>query len=146
MDVESVMLISTVWWMQMRINNIKYLGNGCLNLTCLRPTEALKFAKFIAPVDFNLLRELFTLPADGMTKDEVTKRVDKIVAIVKSHKDIDTVWLRPIVVGTPLHGLVEDVLLCEGYKVVYQRNELVGFNAQGKPDYKQDGWWEVTYE
>lgn len=130
----------------MHINNNKYLGNGCLNLTCLRPTEALKFAKFIAPVDFNLLRELFTLPADGMTNDEVTERVNKIVAIVKSHKNIDTVWLRPIVVGTPLLGLVEDALLVEGYKVVYQNNGFVGFDAQGKPTYKQVGWWEVTYE
>lgn len=128
------------------IKSVKYLEKGCLNLTCLRPTEALKFAKFIAPVEFDPLRELFTLPAEGMTKDEVTKRVDEIVAIVKSHKNIDTVWLRPIVIGIPLHGLVEDALLCEGYKVVYQRTELVGFNGQGQPRYKQDGWWEVTYE
>lgn len=128
------------------IKPVKYLEKGCLNLTCLRPTEALKFAKFIAPVEFDPLRELFTLPAEGMTKDEVTKRVDEIVAIVKSHKNIDTVWLRPIVIGIPLHGLVEDALLCEGYKVVYQRTELVGFNGQGQPKYKQDGWWEVTYE
>lgn len=128
------------------IKPVKYLEKGCLNLTCLRPTEALKFAKFIAPVEFDPLRELFTLPAEGMTKDEVTKRVDEIVAIVKSHKNIDTVWLRPIVIGVPLHGLVEDALLCEGYKVVYQRTELVGFNGQGQPKYKQDGWWEVTYE
>lgn len=128
------------------IKSVKYLEKGCLNLTCLRPTEALKFAKFIAPVEFDPLRELFTLPAEGMTKDEVTKRVDEIVAIVKSHKNIDTVWLRPIVIGIPLHGLVEDALLCEGYKVVYQRTELVGFNGQGQPKYKQDGWWEVTYE
>lgn len=128
------------------IKSVKYLEKGCLNLTCLRPTEALKFAKFIAPVEFDPLRELFTLPAEGMTKDEVTKRVDEIVAIVKSHKNIDTVWLRPIVIGIPLHGLVEDALLCEGYKVVYQRTELVGFNRQGQPKYKQDGWWEVTYE
>ena len=130
----------------MSIKQIKYLGSGCLNLTCLRPTEALKFAKFIAPVEFDPLRELFTIPDGGMTKDEVTERVNKIVAIVKSHKNIDTVWLRPIVIGTPLHGLVEDALLCEGYKVVYQRTELVGFNGQGQPKYKQDGWWEVTYE
>lgn len=128
------------------IKPVKYLEKGCLNLTCLRPTEALKFAKFIAPVEFDPLRELFTLPDEGMTKDEVTKRVDEIVAIVKSHKNIDTVWLRPIVIGIPLHGLVEDALLCEGYKVVYQRTELVGFNGQGQPRYKQDGWWEVTYE
>lgn len=128
------------------IKPVKYLEKGCLNLTCLRPTEALKFAKFIAPVEFDPLRELFTLPAEGMTKDEVTKRVDEIVAIVKSHKNIDTVWLRPLVIGIPLHGLVEDALLCEGYKVVYQRTELVGFNGQGQPKYKQDGWWEVTYE
>lgn len=128
------------------IKPVKYLEKGCLNLTCLRPTEALKFAKFIAPVEFDPLRELFTLPAEGMTKGEVTKRVDEIVAIVKSHKNIDTVWLRPIVIGVPLHGLVEDALLCEGYKVVYQRTELVGFNGQGQPKYKQDGWWEVTYE
>lgn len=128
------------------IKSVKYLEKGCLNLTCLRPTEALKFAKFIAPVEFDPLRELFTLPAEGMTKDEVTKRVDEIVAIIKSHKNIDTVWLRPIVIGIPLHGLVEDALLYEGYKVVYQRTELVGFNAQGQPKYKQDGWWEVTYE
>ena len=128
------------------IKSVKYLEKGCLNLTCLRPTEALKFAKFIAPVEFDPLRELFTLPAEGMTKDEVTKRVDEIVAIVKSHKNIDTVWLRPLVIGIPLHGLVEDALLCEGYKVVYQRTELVGFNGQGQPKYKQDGWWEVTYE
>lgn len=128
------------------IKLVKYLEKGCLNLTCLRPTEALKFAKFIAPVEFDPLRELFTLPAEGMTKDEVTKRVDEIVAIVKSHKNIDTVWLRPLVIGIPLHGLVEDALLCEGYKVVYQRTELVGFNGQGQPKYKQDGWWEVTYE
>ena len=128
------------------IKPVKYLEQGCLNLTCLRPTEALKFAKFIAPVEFDPLRELFTLPDEGMTKDEVTKRVDEIVAIVKSHKNIDTVWLRPIVIGIPLHGLVEDALLCEGYKVVYQRTELVGFNGQGQPRYKQDGWWEVTYE
>lgn len=128
------------------IKPVKYLEKGCLNLTCLRPTEALKFAKFIAPVEFDPLRELFTIPAEGMTKDEVTERVDKIVAMVKSHKNIDTVWLRPIVIGLPLHGLVEDALLCEGFKVVYQRNELVGFNTQGQPKYKQDGWWEVTYE
>ena len=128
------------------IKPVKYLEKGCLNLTCLRPTEALKFAKFIAPVEFDPLRELFTLPAEGMTNDEVTKRVDEIVAIVKSHKNIDTVWLRPLVIGIPLHGLVEDALLCEGYKVVYQRTELVGFNGQGQPKYKQDGWWEVTYE
>lgn len=128
------------------IKPVKYLEKGCLNLTCLRPTEALKFAKFIAPVEFDPLRELFTLPDEGMTKDEVTKRVDEIVAIVKSHKNIDTVWLRPIVIGIPLHGLVEDALLCEGYKVVYQRTKLVGFNGQGQPRYKQDGWWEVTYE
>ncbi len=128
------------------IKSVKYLEKGCLNLTCLRPTEVLKFAKFIAPVEFDPLRELFTLPAEGMTKDEVTKRVDEIVAIVKSHKNIDTVWLRPLVIGIPLHGLVEDALLCEGYKVVYQRTELVGFNGQGQPKYKQDGWWEVTYE
>lgn len=128
------------------IKSVKYLEKGCLNLTCLRPTEALKFAKFIAPVEFDPLRELFTLPAEGMMKDEVTKRVDEIVAIVKSHKNIDTVWLRPIVIGIPLHGLVEDALLCEGYKVVYQRTDLVGFNGQGQPKYKQDGWWEVTYE
>lgn len=128
------------------IKQVKYLEKGCLNLTCLRPTEALKFAKFIAPVEFDSLRELFTIPAEGMTKEEVTKRVDEIVAIVKSHRNIDTVWLRPIVIGIPLHGLVEDVLLCEGYKVVYQRTELVGFNGQGQPKYKQDGWWEVTYE
>ena len=128
------------------IKLVKYLEKGCLNLTCLRPTEALKFAKFIAPVEFDPLRELFTIPAEGMTKDEVTKRVDEIVAIVKSHKNIDTVWLRPLVIGIPLHGLVEDALLCEGYKVVYQRTELVGFNGQGQPKYKQDGWWEVTYE
>lgn len=128
------------------IKAVKYLEKGCLNLTCLRPTEALKFAKFIAPVEFDPLRELFTLPTEGMTKDEVTKRVDEIVAIVKSHKNIDTVWLRPIVIGIPLHGLVEDALLCEGYKVVYQRTELVGFDKQDKPKYKQDGWWEVTYE
>lgn len=128
------------------IKPVKYLEKGCLNLTCLRPTEALKFAKFIVPVEFDPLRELFTLPAEGMTKDEVTKRVDEIVAIVKSHKNIDTVWLRPLVIGIPLHGLVEDALLCEGYKVVYQRTELVGFNGQGQPKYKQDGWWEVTYE
>lgn len=128
------------------IKPVKYLEKGCLNLTCLRPTEALKFAKFIAPVEFDPLRELFTLPAEGMTKDEVTKRVDEIVAIVKSHKNIDTVWLRPLVIGIPLHGLVEDALLCEGYKVVYQRTELVGFNGQGQLKYKQDGWWEVTYE
>lgn len=130
----------------MNIKQIKYLESGCLNLTCLRPTEALKFAKFIAPVEFDSLRELFTIPAEGMTKDEVTERVNKIVAIVKNHKNIDTVWLRPIVIGIPLHGLVEDALLCEGYKVVYQHNELVGFNAQGQPKYKQEGWWEVTYE
>lgn len=128
------------------IKQVKYLEKGCLNLTCLRPTEALKFAKFIAPVEFDSLRELFTIPAEGMTKEEVTKRVDEIVAIVKSYRNIDTVWLRPIVIGIPLHGLVEDVLLCEGYKVVYQRTELVGFNGQGQPKYKQDGWWEVTYE
>lgn len=128
------------------IKPVKYLEKGCLNLTCLRPTEALKFAKFIAPVEFDPLRELFTIPAEGMTKDEVTKRVDEIVAIVKSHKNIDTVWLRPLVIGIPLHGLVEDALLCEGYKVVYQRTELVGFNGQGQLKYKQDGWWEVTYE
>lgn len=128
------------------IKQVKYLEKGCLNLTCLRPTEALKFAKFIASVEFDSLRELFTIPAEGMTKEEVTKRVDEIVAIVKSHRNIDTVWLRPIVIGIPLHGLVEDVLLCEGYKVVYQRTELVGFNGQGQPKYKQDGWWEVTYE
>lgn len=130
----------------MSIKQIKYLGSGCLNLTCLRPTEALKFAKFIAPVEFDPLRELFTIPDGGMTNDEVTKRVDEIVAIVKSHKNIDTVWLRPIVIGIPLHRLVEDALLCEGYKVVYQHNELVGFNVHGQPKYKQDGWWEVTYE
>ena len=128
------------------IKPVKYLEKGCLNLTCLRPTEALKFAKFIAPVEFDPLRELFTIQDGGMTKDEVTKRVDEIVAIVKSHTNIDTVWLRPLVIGIPLHGLVEDALLCEGYKVVYQRNELVGFNGQGQPKYKQDGWWEVTYE
>lgn len=128
------------------IKLVKYLEKGCLNLTCLRPTEALKFAKFIAPVEFDPLRELFTIPDGGMTKDEVTKRVDEIVAIVKSHKNIDTVWLRPLVIGISLHGLVEDALLCEGYKVVYQRTELVGFNGQGQPKYKQDGWWEVIYE
>lgn len=128
------------------IKPVKYLINGCLNLTCLRPTEALKFAKFIAPVEFDPLRELFTISDKGMTKNEVTERVDKIVELVKSHKNIDTVWLRPIVVGTPLHGLVEDALLCEGYKVVYQRTELTGFNEQGQPKYKQKGWWEVTDE
>ena len=127
------------------IKSVKYLNNGCLNLTCLRPTEALKFAKFIAPVDFDSLRELFTISADGMTKDKVTERVNKIVAMVKSNKNIDTVWLRPILVGTPLHRFVENALLCEGYKVVYQRTELVEFNEQGQPIYKQNGWWEVTY-
>lgn len=128
------------------IKAVKYLERGCLNLTCLRPTEALKYAKFVAPVEFNSLRELFAISEKGMTKDEVTERVNKIVEFVKWYRNMDTVWLRPITVGTPLHGLVEDALLCEGYKVVYQRNELIGFNKHGQPQYKQNGWWEMSYE
>lgn len=128
------------------IKSVKYLKGGCLNLTCLRPAEALKYATFVAPTEFDPLRELFTIPEKGMTQDEITERVNKIVGFVKQHRNLDTIWLRPIAVGTPLHGLVEDALLCEGYKVVYQRNELVGFNEHGQPQYKQKGWWEVSYE
>lgn len=128
------------------VKPVKYLEKGCINLTCLRPTDALKFAKFVVPVEFDPLRKLFTIQDGGMTKDEVTERVNKIVAMVKSRENIDTVWLRPLAIGTPLHGLVEDALLCEGYKVVYQQIELTGFDKQGKPQYKQTGWWEVTYE
>lgn len=128
------------------IKPVKYLNGGCLNLTCLRPTEALKYSKFIAPVDFDALREMFTIPKEGLTNDEMSARVDQVVELVKRYHNIDTVWLRPIVVGQPLHGMVEDALLCEGYKVVYQRNEVVGLDKDNKPQYKQQGWWEMIYE
>ena len=132
-------------WFMLKVKKVKYLNTGCINLTCLRPTEALKFAKFIAPVEFDTLRELATATTDDLTGEQISQHIEDILTLVRKHKRVDTVWLRPLAVAPYLNGLIEDALLCNGYRVVYQDNQIDRFE-NGTPKYKMAGWWEMTYE